>query len=89
VEEASAASKAMEQQSAELVTQIGYFRSDVQISDVRAPQAASRPRPKAVGPTGKQPAKAPVRQIAQKKTAAASPAPLARAAGDDSSWQEF
>jgi uncharacterized phage infection (PIP) family protein YhgE len=91
VEEASAASKAMEQQSAELVTQIGYFRSDEQISAVRVshgPQA-SKSRPKAVAPTGKQSAKASVRPIAQKKVAAAAPAPLARAAGDDSSWQEF
>ncbi|HMN44397.1 MAG TPA: methyl-accepting chemotaxis protein [Povalibacter sp.] len=87
VEEASAASKSMEQQSAELVTQIGYFRSHATAS--HQPQYASKPRLQQV-PAAAAPAKAPVRAVAAKKAATASaPAPLARAAGDDSSWQEF
>ncbi len=88
VEEASAASKAMEQQSAELVTQIGYFRSDVQIG---YQPASSKPRLETRAPSAARgAAKATVRPIAAKKAApVAASAPLARASGDDSSWQEF
>lgn len=87
VEEASAASKSMEQQSATLVSQIGYFRTGrehhapVQAAPVqRAAASTSAVRP-APTPRAKPRKSAPV--------AAAAPAPLARASGDDSAWQEF
>jgi methyl-accepting chemotaxis protein len=85
VEEASAASKAMEQQSSTLVSQIGYFHSNSrqlvgavqQAEVVRMPaHAAAKPKRPAV----------PARSVGQTKPA---PAPLARASGDDSSWSDF
>jgi len=91
VEEASAASKSMEQQSSTLVSQIGYFRTgDMPVS--AAPIAISRAAPRATA--------APVRAMNPRAKArkpattpatapASAPAPLARASGDDSSWQEF
>jgi methyl-accepting chemotaxis protein len=85
VEEASAASKAMEQQSGVLVSQIGYFDSEemqrtAQMQPVRAEGSA---RPAAVNrKTARTPAP---RVIPGAKTQM----PLARASGDDSSWQEF
>ncbi|HEY4369342.1 MAG TPA: methyl-accepting chemotaxis protein [Steroidobacteraceae bacterium] len=89
VEEASAASKAMEQQSAVLVTQIGYFDSEA-VHSIAQPQyvakAEAAPRPVATS-------RKPVRSIASRASAATkpsmAPAPMARASGDDSSWQEF
>ena len=84
VEEASAASKSMEQQSAQLVMQIGYFRTS-DISPVRHVAAAAEHKPRAVTAPVHKAAKAPVRQHAAAPTAA----PLARASGDDSAWQEF
>ncbi len=84
VEEASAASKSMEQQSAQLVMQIGYFRTN-DISPVRHVAAAAEHKPRAVTAPVRKAAKAPVRQHAAAPTAA----PLARASGDDSAWQEF
>jgi methyl-accepting chemotaxis protein len=92
VEEASAASKSMEQQSSTLVGQIGYFRTgDTQV--VAAPPAAiSRPAPRAAAQVRSMPARGKARKPASAAPAAAparAPAPLARASGDDSSWQEF
>jgi len=89
VEEASAASKAMEQQSAVLVTQIGYFDAE-QMHRTALPQQPAKVevamRPAAVG-------RKPVRPTAPRVTSATksslAPMPLARASGDDSSWQEF
>jgi methyl-accepting chemotaxis protein len=89
VEEASAASKSMEQQSGTLVNQIGYFRrsdgsgiagsgSHAAPEVVRQAQPVSRPRPQAVRKAGAKP-----------KAVASSPAPLARASGDDSQWSDF
>jgi ABC-type transporter Mla subunit MlaD len=85
VEEASAASKAMEQQSSTLVSQIGYFHSNsrqlvahVQQAEVVRTQARPAAAPK-------RPA-VPVRNAVQSKPA---PAPLARASGDDASWSDF
>ena len=81
VEQASAASKSMEQQSMQLVTQIGYFRTGgaapvqyvAPVVHVE-PQQTLR-RAAVVKPS------TPVKK--------AAPAPLARASGDDSMWQEF
>jgi methyl-accepting chemotaxis protein I, serine sensor receptor len=100
VEEASAASKSMEQQSATLVSQIGYFRradgsgitgsgshahhQHATAEVVRMAAPATRPRPAArkAAPV----ASRPVRSAASSSSA---PAPLARAAGDDSQWSDF
>ena len=86
VEEASAASKSMEQQSSTLVSQIGYFRTG---REIHAPVPHAMPVHRAATPVARptpttraKPRKAaPVAQVA--------PAPLSRASGDDSSWQEF
>ena len=85
VEEASAASKSMEQQSGDLVSQIGYFRSNqahvpvqpivVERQVVRAPVAMSTAKPR--------------RPSAPRVVAKSTPAPMAKASGDDSVWQEF
>lgn len=89
VEEASAASKSMEQQSATLVSQIGYFRTGMEVvHEARAAAPAQR-------------ARATQRPLAAKSSSSRRPAmqkpvvvqqasaPLQRASGDDSSWQEF
>jgi methyl-accepting chemotaxis protein len=83
VEEASAASKAMEQQSATLVSQIGYFHSNSRQLVSEAP-AAEVVRMPAQPARAKRPAQ-PVRVAATKPAVA----PLARASGDDTSWSEF
>jgi hypothetical protein len=85
----------MEQQSGTLVTQIGYFRradgssingsgshDTKEVVRVAAAQAA-RPRPAArkVGQGANRP-----KVVA---SSANAPAPLARAAGDDSQWSDF
>ncbi|MBC7984437.1 MAG: methyl-accepting chemotaxis protein [Candidatus Obscuribacterales bacterium] len=88
VEEASAASKAMQQQAEKLVQEISYFRTQhagnatvrstssdrapVSINTSRTAAAKRRPSPRSA-------------QVA----ALATPAPLARASGDDSVWKEF
>jgi len=89
VEEASAASKAIQQQADKLVGQISYFRTrhdSVASSSVAtmarnesrttpsATRLASKPRP-------------PVRP--SHSAPAATSAPLARASGDDTVWKEF
>lgn len=92
VEQASAASKSMEQQSATLVTQIGYFRTGVDmppVQEVRMAEVVERPRvaKRAVAARpARRPAAAPARPVAASQPPAA---PLQRASGDDSSWQEF
>jgi methyl-accepting chemotaxis protein len=93
VEEASAASKAMEQQSATLVSQIGYFRTGEGHAIVREVPAAVE-APRIVRTSARKPARPSTGRpsTAPRATASArslSPAPLARASGDDSVWQEF
>ncbi len=89
VEEAAAASKSMEQQSTRLITQIGYFRARDLAVMYQAP-AAQPITERAVAAV----ASKPLRPMASRAAAVAkprvvAPAPLARAAGDDSVWQEF
>jgi methyl-accepting chemotaxis protein len=90
VEEASAASKAMQQQSDKLVQQISYFRARSEAAYAPGNEAptpvmqtsnhsAVRPMPKR---SGARPAARPVARQT-------SPAPMAKASGDDSVWQEF
>ncbi|MGC3979918.1 MAG: methyl-accepting chemotaxis protein [Steroidobacteraceae bacterium] len=78
VEQASAASKAMQQQATSLVQQIGFFKSSSLGQSSNAPvqfASAKQHRPKVVPAAPR-----PVAQAAR---------PMARASGDDSSWQEF
>ncbi len=91
VEEASAASKAMEQQSATLVTQIGYFRTadGRAIVDDAAAAEAQRVAQKASMRKSARAAATPARAVATAAAPKSAPAPLARASGDDSVWQEF
>jgi methyl-accepting chemotaxis protein-1 (serine sensor receptor) len=89
VEEASAASKAMEQQSATLVSQIGYFRSRDGHAIVRE-VATSTPETRASArPTSRTPARPAAPQRAAADASTSAPPQLARASGDDSVWQEF
>jgi methyl-accepting chemotaxis protein len=81
VEQASAASKSLEQQGQGLVAQVGQFRTagsqSIQVA-ASAVQKASRPVVR------------PIRKAAPRAAVARSHAPpMARASGDDSSWQEF
>jgi methyl-accepting chemotaxis protein len=94
VEEASAASKAMEQQATVLVGQISYFRTaamagGLQSEPIKAPAPAAlverTPRPAARRPEVRA---VPTRPAADRPRPS-QPAPLARASGDDSVWQEF
>jgi methyl-accepting chemotaxis protein-1 (serine sensor receptor) len=80
VEQASAASKAMQQQATSLVQQIGFFQVPGLGNSAPAHQYVSAPksvqRPKMVARQASRPVAAPSR-------------PMARASGDNSSWQEF
>ena len=89
VEEASAASKSMEQQSATLVSQIGYFQSRETYQMAVAPSLPSLPPKRTAAPVRPLPARAKARKTAAAAPAPLAAAPLARASGDDSSWQEF
>jgi methyl-accepting chemotaxis protein len=97
VEEASAASKSMEQQSATLVAQIGYFRradgSSIAGSGSHSTAEVVRMTP---APVAKPRATSTVRKAGlgapskpSRPVPASSPAPLARASGDDSQWSDF
>jgi methyl-accepting chemotaxis protein len=91
VEQASAASKSMEQQSAKLIQQIGYFRTNAAHVSYSAPTASVQSTPAATAKPAARPMPAPrakPRRPAQ-ALAAATAQPLARASGDDSVWQEF
>jgi methyl-accepting chemotaxis protein len=85
VEQASAASKAMQQQATSLVQQINFFRVPGQAHSASAHQFASAPRSAA------KPAQQRPRVVASHAAhpVSASSRPMARASGDDSSWQEF
>src|SRR5262249_10021169 len=89
VEQASAASKSMEQQSNALVKQIGYFQSGAHAPAPVEIAHVPTPAPRPVAPRSVTPKPVAKRPAAAPRTAAA-PAPLARASGDDaSSWSEF
>jgi methyl-accepting chemotaxis protein len=100
VEEASAASKSMEQQSTTLVSQIGYFRradgSSIVSSTAAAEHHHRAPTAEVVRMTSAAAkTRAPVRKagLAPSKpmrvATSASAAPRARASGDDSTWSDF
>ena len=90
VEQASAASKNMQMQAEELISQVAFFRvggaaarDHVPAPQIQSPsQVVARPSPlKAVTPKRALPAR--------ESAAQTGSAPLARASGDDSAWQEF
>jgi uncharacterized phage infection (PIP) family protein YhgE len=90
VEQASAASKAMQQQSDKLVQQISYFRARSEAAhaprnEAPAPVMQSSSHA-AVRPMPKRPGARPAARPVARQTA---PAPMAKASGDDSVWQEF
>jgi len=93
VEQAAAASKAMQQQAVALVRQIGFFRSPTDgavPAATREQQVTARPKSavvKSLRPMAS--ASRSVKSAPAAIPAAHSPMPLAKASGDDSSWQEF
>jgi methyl-accepting chemotaxis protein len=90
VEQAAAASKSMQQQSEKLVQQISYFRTrSTDAAAVRKSAPASRPVAVPQRSMTKRPSSA-LRPAARPVSRpSAAPAPMARASGDDSAWQEF
>lgn len=90
VEEAAAASKSIEAQAGTLVSQISFFGGGHQQVRSSAPAAAASPgskRPNVVRMASPPSPPRAVAKPAQKPFVA--PAPLSKASGDDSMWQEF
>ena len=99
VEQSSAASKAMQEQSSTLVAQIGYFKlgkgssaHEIRQGDT-ASMAAYRPavanhRPMTRPPVARTPAP-PQRKPAPATTARPASVKLQRASGDESTWDDF
>jgi hypothetical protein len=83
VEEATAASKQLEQQGQTLVAQVSQFRTrdDHSIRTTAAPVAASKPVAVV------KPIKKPLKLVSVPTKPAAAPAP--KASGHDAGWQEF
>jgi methyl-accepting chemotaxis protein len=86
VEQASAASKNMQTQAEDLVRQVAFFRVNGASARTAAPAPSIQKPKEAVRPA--------VLQVVPKRTpparqSASKPAPVARASGDDSSWEEF
>jgi methyl-accepting chemotaxis protein len=86
VEEAAASSKAMEQQAQLLVEKVSFF-STAGVAQIAMPvatrSAAAAPRRNVRPMPARKPAKA------AKPAPVRRPAPMAKASGDDSTWQEF
>lgn len=92
VEESAAASKAMEQQAQALVEKVSFFAVSGAAYQAAAPTSftsnvSSAPRATVRSMPARKPAQKSARTGA--KSYAASPVPMAKASGDDSSWQEF
>jgi methyl-accepting chemotaxis protein-1 (serine sensor receptor) len=86
VEEAASAAKAMEQQAQRLVEEISFFRAAaaMQMRQTSEPVPVTTTRA-----TVRSIARAPVRRGARPAPAPVRSAPMSRASGDDSNWQEF
>jgi hypothetical protein len=82
VEQASAASKSLEQQGQGLVAQVGQFRT---ADDVTSRVSPATVRPVAVVKPISKPARKPAAKVAARAPVVA--APMAKASGDD--WHEF
>jgi hypothetical protein len=99
VEQASSASKAMEQQSSTLVAQIGYFRllgKGASSHEIRQVDANARPAfaNPSLRPLTRQPVtRNPMTRRAAAPAVASTPVPAAaklpRASGDETSWDDF
>lgn len=94
VEESAAASKAMEQQAQALVEKVSFFAVNGGGHQTAAPTSftsnvSSAPRATVRSMPARKTAQTPSRTAAPKSHAMSSPAPMAKASGDDSSWQEF
>jgi methyl-accepting chemotaxis protein len=91
VEESAAASKAMEQQAQSLVEMVSFFTVNGGTYQAAAPASftsnvSSAPRATVTSMSARKPVQRSVRSTA---SAASRSAPVAKASGDDSSWQEF
>ncbi len=95
VEQAAAASKSMQQQSADLVRQIGFFKTSAEglAGPVVRESQTVRSKPAIVKSSHsalKSLSAAPSSVKAPRKTyVPVSPLPLSKVSGDDSAWQEF
>jgi methyl-accepting chemotaxis protein len=89
VEEAAAASKAMEQQAQLLVEKVSFFSATGVVAPAAVPFA---PRTSAPAPSANvrpMPARKPVKAAKSAPASRSAAAPMAKASGDDSAWQEF
>lgn len=90
VEQATAASKAVEHQAERLLQQVSFFQvpaGDAFAGAVGTPQERPRSKPQVVTSVPRQ--KTPARPMLTKASSPAARASLVRASGDDSSWREF
>jgi methyl-accepting chemotaxis protein-1 (serine sensor receptor) len=90
VEEAASAAKSMEQQAQHLVAEISFFRgqsSALQSSNTERPRVAVATAVVRRFPSPA--AKTTVRAVASGTRSTPEARPMAKASGDDSSWQEF
>ncbi len=85
VEEASAASKSLEQQGQGLVAQVNQFRTADNVTSQAVAPVVSKPR--AAVQSISRPVKKPAKQVSTIKRAPVAAAPMAKASGDD--WHEF
>jgi hypothetical protein len=86
VEEAASAAKSMEQQAQQLVTEISFFRTAQGHAPVASTVVSTKPSA-SVRPISRPAVKRPAAKPAARP--APAPMPMAKASGDDSSWQEF
>jgi methyl-accepting chemotaxis protein len=89
VEEAASAAKSMEQQAQLLVSQISFFRTNQSTSSVRSRIVRTKPTAAVKSAAVKTFVKPAAKRPAASRPASAAPMPMAKASGDDSSWQEF
>ncbi|GFE83163.1 methyl-accepting chemotaxis protein [Steroidobacter agaridevorans] len=85
VEEAASAAKSMEQQAQQLVEEISFFRTTHTSAPVQSSTVITTKPSASVRPIARPVAK----RSAAKPAARPAPAPMAKASGDDSAWQEF
>ncbi|WP_129644881.1 methyl-accepting chemotaxis protein [Peristeroidobacter agariperforans] len=83
VEEAASAAKSMEQQAQQLVEEISFFRTTHSSAAVQSGTVITTKKSASVRPIAKRSAARPTARPAP------ASAPMAKASGDDSAWQEF
>jgi methyl-accepting chemotaxis protein I, serine sensor receptor len=89
VEEAAAASKAMEQQAQLLVEKVSFFSVTGGVAPVAVPFAERTSAPAPRANVRQMPARKPVKAAKSASVSRTAAAPMAKASGDDSAWQEF